>query len=416
LLVPIVLFVFSSGVAAQTIARIDCRVVDQNNKPVAGATVKITSPDRTSFEQIKTTKKKGRCIFTLDYPMNYLVEVEAEGFAHAEKVVALTKAETLKETIELIPEGLQADTSKSMTTEEIQEAQILNEKVKIYNDGVDALKAGDLDSAVEKFTQVSAMDPAFVPALVGIAVIEEERGNYELAVSAAEKALAVDPKDFRALQVRFDAYDKLGDAKNAEKAAKALRDAGDVAHAVDRIFREGVAAFNSKDIETAKARFRDALSLDPELVEGYANLARIYLAEENLAVAGEMAAETLKRRPGDVTMLKIQYDALSRQGKTAEAEAVLSELVVADPTWAGNELFTLAGNLFNAGRIEQAQTALESLLGVHPDHPDAHYLLALCLNSSGDTATAKTHLERFLEIAPDHQHSASAREILSYLQ
>jgi tetratricopeptide (TPR) repeat protein len=303
-----------------------------------------------------------------------------------------------------------------MSADEVEVAQATNEKVRLYNEGVDLYKAGDFENAVEKFGEVVAMDPAFVPALVGMALVEEERGNLENAIGATKKALAVEPENYRALRVQYEAYRQLGDTENAEQAAKALRNAEDTEHAVERIFREGVAAFNDGDVEKAKACFRDVLDLNPELVEAYANLARIYLAGENLEAADTMAEEALKRRAGDVDMLKVRYDALSRQEKLEDSEVVLEELVIADPDWAGTGLLTHAANLFNAGQLVRARSALEAVLSAHQDLPDAHYLLGLCLNSSGEIEKAKNHFRRFVELAPDHEYAAEVREILSYLQ
>jgi tetratricopeptide (TPR) repeat protein len=303
-----------------------------------------------------------------------------------------------------------------MTAEELEKTRIGSRHVLLYNEGVETQKSGDLEGALAKFRASLEHNPEFAPSYAAVAMIALEQGSFQEAAEAAEKAIALDPEDYQALRLRWDAYRQLGDQKKADAAAKALRKAGDAAEVANRVFHEGVAAFNRGEVDNAKVSFRQALELDPELVEAYVNLAQIYNLEENAELAAEMAEETLKRMPDSMIALKIRYDARNRLGDEEAAREALDALIAADPEWAGVELYNHAQELFNNNQVAEATSVLQELLAAQPDHAAAHYLLGLCLNNANDLAGAKVHFEKFLELAPDHQMAPTAREILTYLQ
>jgi len=402
---------------AQSVGRIKFRVVDDKEQPVVGALVTVTTPAMPSVKLTKTTNKRGTCnISVTNASLLYMVTVVREGFEPAEGEVQPRVDKTTEKVIILAPEGTGAASQTVMTAAERERYIRTDRELRLYNEGVELQKAGDLDGAMAKFRESAETNGTLAPAFTGIAMVAIEQKDFAEAAEAAEKAVELDPTSYQALLVRYDAYRLGGDSKKAEHAAKALKEAGDISEAANRIFHEAVAAFNAGDMDGAQAGFQQAVSLDPEMVQAYANLAQIYLKGGNAAQAAAMAAEVLERRPGDVTALKVRYAALLEIGDNEGTQQTLSRLVDADPEWAAANLLEHATEFFNSGRTAEAAVVLVELLEVQPDHPEAHYLLGLCLNSTGDVAGAKDHLERFLELAPDHPQAASAREILTYIQ
>jgi tetratricopeptide (TPR) repeat protein len=370
-----------------------------------------------SVELAKKTNQRGSCtIAVTNASLLYMVTVELEGYEPAEGEVQPRVDKTTEKVIIMAREGTGATSETVMTAAEREKYIRADRELRRYNEGVELQKAGDLDGAMAKYRESAETNGTFAPAFTGIAMVAIEQKNFQEAAEAAEKAVAIEPTNYQALLVRYDAYRLGGDSKKAENAAKALKEAGDVSEAANRIFHEAVAAFNAGDVDGAQAGFQQAVSLDPELVQAYANLAQIYLKQGNMARAAAMATEVLELRPGDVTALKVRYAALIGIGDTEGTRETLSRLVKADPEWAAANLLDHATELFNGGRTEEAAVVLVELLEVQPDHPEAHYLLGLCLNSTSDVAGAKSHLERFLELAPDHPQAESAREILNYMQ
>jgi tetratricopeptide (TPR) repeat protein len=409
------------GVAAvghtQAFTRIAAKVVDQDGEPIEGALVTVTSSEVPSFKHSKMTNKRGLSIVTFAVGAAiYDFTIEMEGYQTLTAEVQ-PRVGTIEERVfTLSPVGAAVASDTATTVERPAAPTLASRKVRRYNEGVEAQQAGDLEGAMTMFREAAEIDPEFVPAFTGIATVAMEQGNYEEAVKAAEKAVTLDPESYRALQLRYDAYRNLGDETKAAAAANALRQAGDITEATARTFREAVEAFRAGDSETAKARFRQALDLDPELVAAYSNLAQIYLREGDAARAAAMADEVLRRRPDDLPALKVRYDALHQMGDDDAAKSALETVAVADPEWVATALFDHGQELFNANRIKEAGLIFEEILTVRPDHPGSLYLAGLCSNNAGDTAAAKARLEHFLEVAPDNEMVPTAREILKYLQ
>jgi len=408
------------GVAAvatsQEFSRIACTVVDENDQPLKEALVTVTSPDLPSFEFSKKTNKRGQCIFNFSDPnISYLFTIELEGYQTVKSKLRPTAGQLEDHVFTLAPLG--EVTRRTVVTTDQPAGPLVGSKAAVrYNQGVELQQAGDLEGAIAKFREAAEADPEFAPAYTGIATVAIEQGDYQEAAEAAERAVSLEPDSYRALQLRYDAYKNLGDEAKATAAAKALRESGDIAEATAQTFREAVEAFEAGDAETAKLRFHQALDLDPELVAAYSNLAQIYLREGHVERAGAMAEEVLERRPDDVAALKVRYQALHQTGDDEAATAALEAVAAADPEWATSALYDHAQDLFNANRYDEARRVLEQILGVRPDHPESHYLLALCCNSSGDFEAARRHFARYLELAPDGAMAPTAREILSYLK
>ena len=99
---------------------------------------------------------------------------------------------------------------------------------------------------------------------------------------------------------------------------------------------------------------------------------RVYWSAESLW------ADTVAKRPGD------------SRAKVAYAEA-----------------------LADAGRLPEAQTQLETAIGIEPDDPAAHVRLAVVLARQGRFGQALPHAERALALRPD---DPDARRLVSQLQ
>jgi len=411
----------SIGVAAvgssQEFSRIAAKVVDQDETPLKGALVTVTTPEIPSFKFSKKTNKRGQCIVNFsDGTVIYDFLIEMEGYQTLKAEVRPTVGTIVDRVFTLALAGEDVASTAVKKVEKPAGPTVGSKKIRRYNEGVEAQQAGDLEGAMAMFRESAAEDPEFAPAFTGIATVAMEQGDYREAVEAAERAVTLDPESYRALQLRYDAYRNLGDEKKAAAAAKALKEAGNIAEATAQTFKEAIEAANTGNLEIAKARFRQALDLDPELVAAYSNLAQIYMWEGDAERAEAMADEVLRRRPDDVPALKIRYRALHRMGDDDAAKSVLGEIAAADPEWATSVLFDDAQQLFNANQFEEARAVFEQILTVQPNHPESHYLAGLSCNSIGDSECAKLHLTRFLELAPDSPMAPTAQEILKYLQ
>jgi len=286
--------------------------------------------------------------------------------------------------------------------------------VLVYNEGVEAQRAGDLELAAKKYNEAAGMNPDLAAPHTSLAAIAHMQGDYPAAAAEAEKALVIDPTDSRAMQLRYDAYRLAGDKEKAKEAEQALRELGGLSETAARIFNEGAEAYNTGDMATAISKFQQAADLDPTLVQARLVLAKLYLSQGSLSEALARAEEVVALEPDNGDALRIAYDSALRLGDTEKAAKALDGLAISDPEWAATGLFKLAAELYNKGQTEEAAQALERVLQADPDHARAHYLLGVAQFNTGQTETASEHLQRFLELAPEDPDAAIARDLLSY--
>jgi tetratricopeptide (TPR) repeat protein len=284
----------------------------------------------------------------------------------------------------------------------------------VYNEGVEAQRVGDLELAAKKYNESAGLNPDLAAPHTALAAVAHMQGDFPAAAAEAEKALAIDPTDARAMQIRFDAYRLAGDKEKAKEAEQALRELGGLGETAARIFNEGADAYNAGDMATAMSKFQQAADLDPGLVQARMVLAKLYFSEGSLSKALTRAEEVVALEPDNGEALRIAYDSARRLGDTERAAKALDGLAVSDPEWAATGLYQLAVELYNNAQTDEAAQALERVLLVDPDHARANYLLGVALFNSGQVGPASEHLRKFIELAPDDPDAAIARDLLAY--
>lgn len=180
------------------------------------------------------------------------------------------------------------------------------------------------------------------------------------------------------------------------------------------IFNEGAEASQMGDTVTARAKFEEAMSLDPNLAAARTALATLEFADGGIARAVELAEQARALDSSDVQALRILAEGYAKLGDPAKARAASEALAAVDPKTGADDLYRQAVEAYNAGNTEQGAGLALRALEVDPEHPQAHYIAGVCLAGT-DAAAARQHLETFLRLAPDDANAEIAREMLSYL-
>jgi len=396
--------------AAAQAARVSLVVKDVDGKPIEGVTITVTNPDKESGEIIKVTNKKGKVTIThLDSFPTYTYKFEKEGYQILTTEVHPDYTETSRLEFTLRPQKI-----AEVSPEQQQKVSGSSRALVAFNEAAEAQKGGDLDLAEQKFRRAAELNPTLAEPHIALAVVAHQRGDFATAATEAELALAINPSNEQALLLRYDAYRKQGDDEKMSDAAEALRQTGSAPDAAHRVFNEGLDAYRGGDTETASAKFREAVGLDPDLANGYIMLASISLADGDPKQAEGMASKALEIDPDNTNALKIRYDAMRSLGDTAGARQALEALIHADPQWASTDLFNHAVELYNSDQMADAANALEKVVEAQPDDAKALFLLGMARYNLGDSEDAKKHLARFLELAPYDPDAALAKEMLKY--
>jgi len=400
--------------ATAQMARISGKVVDTDGQAVAGVTITVTTPDSGKFELVKVTDKKGKATLSFNnLAWRYQIRLEKEGYQTRVEPLTLAAGGTVREQWVLEPEaaagtggGGPAGSAGSGGSKVLQ----------TYNEGVEAQRQGDLELAAEKYRAAANMNPDLAAPHTALAVVAAIGGDWETVATEAESALAIDPEDLQAMQLRFDAYRNLGDEKKAAEAAAALREVGDLESAAARIFNEGVDAYVAGDVATAQSKFQQVIQLSPEMVQPYVALAQIGLSQGSAAEALAMATSALEREPDNTQALKIAFDGARLTNDLETARQSLGRLVELEPQWVTTTLFEHAVELFDNNQPSAAALELEYVLAADPEMARAHFMLGMSLFNSGRAEEGRVHLEKFIELAPEDPDVEVARGLLSYQQ
>jgi tetratricopeptide (TPR) repeat protein len=397
-------------------ARISGKVLDPAGQPVDGVAVTVTTPDSERFKLEKTSNKKGAVTLVFNnLEFQYDIRFEKEGYQTKSEPLYLTSGGTVKVEWILVPNDA-ASLDGGGDAPAGAGGGSGNRAVRTYNEGVEAQRLGDLELAEERYRKAIEINPDLATPHTALAAVLLQREDYSASAAEAETALTIDPSDVRALQIRFEAYRLAGDTENAQAAADALREVGNLDQAAARIFNEGVDAYSANDTATAVSKFQQVLQLDPQMVSAYVALAQIFLAQGAPGEAGAMAQKALENEPDNVTALKLGYDAARISGDAETAEANLSRLADLDPDWMSTVLYEHAGELFNANQLDAAILELQYVLKANPDLARAHYLLGMSYFNSGRVEEGRTELQKFIELAPDDPDVEIAKGLLSYQQ
>jgi tetratricopeptide (TPR) repeat protein len=396
------------GLEAQTEAWIKGTVADGDGTPIAGVAVTVTTPALPDFVEETVSSKKGKFRVKVSQAgPTYDLEFSKEGYATL-VVQVLPPAGGISSVEAVMVAGAAPHPGEGEPVAGAGSA------AEAYNEGVDALETGDLETAVSKLQKVIGIDPGVAIAHAYLARAYFERGNYTEAAAAAESALGIDPAEENALYVRYLAYRALGDEQRAEEALAALKGSGGEG-AAKRIFNEGAAAYGSGDMATAEVRFLVAIEIDPNLPEAYSALAEIYRLDGDFEQSLILADTVLELMPGDPRALRIRFNALFSLQRTEELRAAVDGLAAADPEWSASRLPELALAAFNQNLMDAAVVLYGKTVEVDPANARAHYNLGLCYFNLGDTAHAGEALKRFLELAPDDPDAEAARSMLEYV-
>ncbi len=384
------------------------KVLDPEGHPIEGVAVVVTSEQVKDFKAVETTDAKG--VFKVDFDrlyVTYRLHFDKVGFQPLVSDKTWEFEGTTRLEFTMYPGEAVVVAGPVVSTS--------SEAVQAYNAGVLAYNSGDYATAAVRFDEALGHDPDLHPAWVGLSSLHLKQGQYQQAVEAAEKAIALGSTDETVYRSRWEAYRNLGDEAKIAAALADLETAGLRTEEAKRVYNEGVAFAKAGDHQSAFAKFQEALAVDPNLQQALLGAATTGLEIGRSAEAEAAAEKILKGDPHHEQALRIRFNAALQLGDDAKLVDALIGLAAVEPALARDGLLRLAYKAYDASDMALAKARFEKVLVVAPDQPQSHYVLALICVNDGATEEAKTYLRRFVELAPDDPEADTARDLLSYL-
>jgi tetratricopeptide (TPR) repeat protein len=285
--------------------------------------------------------------------------------------------------------------------------------------GVEADKAGQLDSAIAEFQKAIDLDPKLAVAFVDLGEVFIEKRDYAAAVSPLKHALDLNPKIDGGNQLLGYALLAQGYAAEAipylEKAGDesalgiALLDAGRLPEAVtvlqkalaktpedpDLLYYYGRAAgLLSKDVfDTLEARYPDSARSHQMMAQDYAALREVPSAEREFN-------EALRLRPQTAGLhldFGYLYARAQQWDKAEEQFRLESELQPGNAEAA----YRLGEAQMKLGKFHEARLALVHSDQLKHEMPETLYLLGKAASLDGDDTLAQKSWLHLLTLEKD---------------
>jgi tetratricopeptide (TPR) repeat protein len=149
-------------------------------------------------------------------------------------------------------------------------------------------------------------------------------------------------------------------------------------------------------IDDAYGWAREAIRQDPRLALAYNTLGVVYLRHGDLAAAERAFDYVLAREPKYTQALANLADALARQGRTAEADALRHRLAQLEPD-PPFHFFNLGQAAMERGDYRAARDLFAREVARADYNPEFHFWLALANYRLGDLEAARRQLTQALD-------------------
>lgn len=399
---------------AQTFGRVMIIAKTPDGEPIEGVKVTAThSSMNTAIE--KTTNKKGKAtISVVDATKTYTFRFEYQEMNPLEVDIKPVVGSSITREITLDPNA--TGEAAAAAVEGVTEERRFTPAQKAYNSGIEALRAGDRDAAKAFIREALDKDDKLAPAHSAMAGLYLEEQNYTAALEAARRYQELDPEAPRGFRLIYEAQRGLGNQEEAEAALQAMAQLDKSGDAAAMVYNEGVEALKVGDRRSARARFEEALSIQPDLTAALSGLAIVQIEEKDYAAAAATAERLLVLEPENATALRVSYDAYKNLGQKEKENQAFEALAKVDPRALGEQLYNLGAKFFENGELDQAIDHFERAIQADPTRAKAHYQLALCYVNKEKNALAKEHLVKFVELAPEDPDVPAAKEMISFLE
>ena len=205
-------------------------------------------------------------------------------------------------------------------------------------------------------------------------------------------------------------------ALKSMSAAEAKAAARQQGPSVLDVIEEGNQLLTQEKFAEARAAYEKALTqLEPEnhpaILRG---IARTWFQEKQPDKAVQVLQQALQIKPDDVESLRLIINLLVAQGKEKEAAEYMAKLPqgeTVDPA----TLLNIGIKYYNEGKMAEALTEFNKVVGENPNLPDAYYYRGLAFLASGKSAEAKADFQKLLELDPKHANADEVREFLKSL-
>ncbi|MCW5977995.1 MAG: tetratricopeptide repeat protein [Bryobacteraceae bacterium] len=278
---------------------------------------------------------------------------------------------------------------------------------------------GDAGAARAQFEKAIAADSSLVPAYVSLALIHLEAGEFPLAASRLDRALAIMDDDEEAAFPHYLRAKVYTEANEIEKAAAELRKAVSLRPDFGEAWSDlGQARKTLFDEAGALAAFERSVQEDPENAVAQYRLGSEYLGQGKVKPAVRHLEAAFRLDPEDQSTLYNLQLALRQDGQTERAKLIkdkLAELLRARDREHQNAMVAVKLNnegaaIEKTGDLKAALEKYRAAVALDPEHVGIRTNLAAALLRLGQWGPGIAELREALRRDPSNAALKQALE------
>jgi predicted Zn-dependent protease len=264
------------------------------------------------------------------------------------------------------------------------------------------LDTGHADQAIQQIAELKTRQPRIggLDRMEGLAYYQQ--GQLKPADLAFAQALAENPADMEAMQMRGLTLFRLGrpaDAIPLLEASRGKSGASPENRKADPNYLLALCYMDTRRYDDARHAFAAQFGLAPDAASAYLLAARMLFRREFLPIAQASAEQSLKLEPslplahallGEIALAGNHLDDAIAQFEQERRTNPLEPSV-----------YDRLGDAYGrAARYDEAQASLQEALLLEPNSTGPYILLGKTMLKKGDPVAAATYLERAVKMDP----------------
>jgi tetratricopeptide (TPR) repeat protein len=268
---------------------------------------------------------------------------------------------------------------------------------------------GHRDLALSAFESAVRLQPDLMPALLALATLQLSAGNYDAAKARATEALTIQPNDPQARTILIRAALGSKDLSTAQSLLAAL--ARDYPGSTTVLTLRADVELEAGRADAARQLYAKAAALAPTDLEATAGLIGIDLGSGHADEAIAKIEARLATGPPSASLLILAARAYAAAGQRAKAEQVLQRAITTEP--GSLDAYAFLGQIYlDENHVDAAKAQFHQIVAIDPRSVSAHTMLGMLDEMTGQSADAEAEYSTALKL---NAHAMVAANNLAWI-